>query len=172
METLKQDIVKELNGIFSNVRSVVLADFRGLNVASLTVLRRHCKASSVNFRVVKNTLAKIASKDTPIEKLVEYFKGPVSIAISYDDDLMPAKVLVDYANKDSNLRVLGGLIGGKVINAEEVALCSKLSSKEVLLSKMLATIKSPISGFVQVMGGVLREFIYALEAIKVKKSGN
>lgn len=161
--------VEELNDKFKKVKSAVFSDFTGLNVTQITDLRRKLRAASIEFKVVKNTLALRASQETDFEKLSEYFSGPTSVAISYEDVVAPAKVIVEYSKRQPALKIKGGILDGEKVGAEKIRDLAKLPSREVLLSMLLSTFQSPISGFVGTLEGILRQFIYTLEGIKSQK---
>jgi large subunit ribosomal protein L10 len=161
--------VEELSEIFTNARSVVLNDFTGLNVERISELRRLCEKAGVEFRVVKNTLAKRSIKGTPAEDLEQYFDGPTALAISREHENVSAKILVKFAEEYELPRLKAGVVEGKVIDATAVLALAKLPSKKELLSTLLGGIKSPGNRFVSVLQGPLRNLLYALNAIAEKK---
>jgi large subunit ribosomal protein L10 len=161
--------VEELSDKFKRVKSAVFTDFTGLNVAQITELRKQLRDASIEFRVVKNTLALRASKDTAFEKVSEYFAGPTSVAISYKDVVAPAKVIVQYSKNQPNLKIKGGILEGEKVGAGKIEELAKLPSREVLLSMLLSAFQSPISGFVYTLEGILRNLVYTLEGIKGQK---
>ena len=167
----KQKVVKDLNAVFGKAASAVLANYQGITASDLAVLRAHLKSRSLDFRVIKNTLTKKAVKDTPFEALESDLKGPVSILVSYDDPIAPAKALADYAKTkpEKNPEILCGLVDGKKISPEEVKVLSNLPSKEVLISQMLSVFQGPTTQFVGVFSSLLRKLVGTLEAIKEKK---
>jgi len=161
--------VEELAEIFSKARAVVLSDFTGLNVEKISALRRLCHESGVEFRVVKNTLAKRSIKGTPAEELEQYFDGPTALAISRESENLSAKILVKFAEEYMLPRLKAGVVEGKVIDAADVLALAKLPSKEELMSKLLGGIMSPGNRLVSVLQGSLRNLLYALNAIVEKK---
>jgi large subunit ribosomal protein L10 len=160
--------VEELAEIFNNARSVVLNDFTGLNVEKISELRRLCEKADVEFRVVKNTLAKRSIKGTPAEDLEQYFDGPTALAISRESENISAKILVKFAEEYELPRLKAGVVEGKVIDATDVLALAKLPSKEELMSKLLGGIMSPGNRLVSVLQGSLRNLLYALNAIVEK----
>jgi large subunit ribosomal protein L10 len=166
-EKVKQ--VDELAEVFKEARAVVLNDFTGLNVEKISELRRLCRESGVEFRVVKNTLARRSIKGTPAEELEQYFDGPTALAISRDSANQSAKVLVKFAEEFEAPKLKAGVVEGKVIDATEVLALAKLPSKEELMSKLLGNIRSPGNRLVSVLQGSLRNFLYALNAVIEKK---
>jgi len=161
--------VEELSEIFNNARCVVLNDFTGLNVEKISALRRLCEKAGVEFRVVKNTLAKRSIKGTPAEDLEQYFDGPTALAISRESENISAKILVKFAEEYELPRLKAGVVEGKVIDATGVLALAKLPSKEELMSKLLGGIMSPGNRLVSVLQGSLRNLLYALNAIVEKK---
>ena len=166
-EKVKQ--VEELAELFKEARSVVLNDFTGLNVEKISELRRLCRESGVEFRVVKNTLARRSIKGTPAEELEQYFDGPTALAISRESENLAAKVLVKFAEEFQAPKLKAGVVEGKVIDAAEVLVLAKLPSKEELMSRLLGNIKAPGNRLVSVLQGSLRNLLYALNAVIEKK---
>ena len=164
--------VEELNGVFLKAKAAVLADYQGIEAPDLTLLRSHMRSRSVDFRVIKNTLARQASKDTPFELLDEEFSGPVSLVVSFDDAVAPAKALKEFSKSGAtkNPQVICGVVEGKKISPEQVKALADLPSKEVLISQLLAVMNGPTTQFVGALSGVLRKLVGTLEAIKEKKA--
>ena len=164
--------VEELNGLFMKAKSAVLANYQGIEAPELTALRSHMRGRSIDFRVIKNTLARQAAKNTPFELLDEEFSGPVSLVVSYEDAVAPAKALADYAKTGAQKtpKVICGVVEGKKVSPEEVKALADLPSKEALIAQLLATMNGPTTNFVGVMGGLLRKLVGTLEAIKEKKA--
>lgn len=167
----KQSVVSELKGKLSVTKGAVLTNYRGLTVAQDTQLRRKLREAGVEYRVVKNTMTRIAAQEVGIEGLEVYLEGPTAIAISDTDPVAPARVISEFIkeNKLKALEVKGGLLDGKVIDAEGVKALAELPSREVLLAQVLAGMQTPIAGFVNVLQGSIRKFVYALEAVRQQK---
>ncbi len=168
---VKEKAVEELNQVFLKATSAILANYQGMKANELTALRAHLEERRLDFRVIKNTLAQRATKNTPFEVLESEFTGPVSILVSYDDLLAPAKALSDYAKTrpEKNPDVLCGLLDGKKISPEEVKALAKLPPKDVLISQMLSVFQGPTTQFVGVFHGLLRKLVGTLEAVREKK---
>ncbi len=164
--------VEELNGLFLKAKSAVLADYQGIEAPGLTRLRGHMRSRSVDFRVVKNTLARQAVKNTPFDLLDEEFKGPVSLVISFEDMVAPAKALAEYAKSgvEKGPKVICGVVGGKKISPAEVKALADLPSREVLISQMLAVFNGPATNFIGVFGSLLRKLVGTLDAVREKKT--
>ena len=164
--------VEELNGIFLKAKSAVLANYQGIEAPELTQLRSHMRSRAIDFRVIKNTLARQAAKNTPFELLGEEFSGPVSLVVSFDDAVGPARALAEFSKLGAakNPKVICGVVEGKKVSPEQVKALADLPSKEVLISQMLATMNGPTTNFVGALGGVLRKLVGTLDAIKEKKA--
>ena len=164
--------VEELNGVFQKAQSAVLADYQGIEAVELTQLRSHMRARSVDFRVIKNTLARQAVKNTPFELLDEEFKGPISLVVSYEDLVAPAKALAEFAKSGApkSPKVICGVVEGKKITSEEVKALADMPSKEVLIAQLLAVFNGPATNFVGVFGGLLRKLVGTLDAVREKKA--
>jgi large subunit ribosomal protein L10 len=168
----KLEVVKELKEKISSANSIILTDYMGLNVAEITELRRKLHENDVDYKVCKNTLAKIAFNELEIEELDDQLKGPTAIAFSYEDPVSPAKVLIEYAEDNEKLTVKSGLVEGEFVGLEKIEELSKLPSKEELIAMLLRTMKAPITGIVRVLDGNLGKFVRVLDQIKQKKESN
>jgi large subunit ribosomal protein L10 len=167
--TQKEKIVEALHEKFSKAKTALLTDFRGLNMSAISELRSQLRDASVEYQVVKNTLAARASEGTDMSLLKDHFSGPCAVALSYEDPVAPAKVLTKFSEENKALEIKVGIVDGRVIDLDGIIRLSKLPSEEELLAKLLMTLNAPITGFVTVLGGVLRNFMGVLEAIKCQK---
>ena len=163
------DLLKEK---IASSRSVIFADYKGLNVQRVSLLRRRCREAGVEMRVSKNTLTRIAVSEIGLEDAVPYLVSSTACFYSTDDPVAPAKVL-DTFNKEYrlNLAFRGAIVEGKVVGPEGVAALVDLPSKEVLVAQVLGTINAPLVGLVNVLSGNSRNLLYALEAIRKQKAG-
>lgn len=166
----KEQVVSELAGKLASAKASFLADYRGLTVDQVNQLRGKLREVGVDYRVVKNTLLKLAAKDTGAACLEEYLAGPTAIAIAMDDPVAPAKVLSDYAKQNSKFELKAGALEGKVLSLDDIKALSDLPSREVLLAKMLGSMNAPISNFVGVLAAVPRSLVQVLAAIQDKKA--
>ena len=132
----KREFVKQFNSILKDKDFMLVADYKGLNVSQISSLRDKISSANSNFRVAKNTLAKMAIKNTNFEMLDKLFVGPTSIAYS-DDPVSTSKVLVDFAKDNENLRILGGAMGEKELTVDEIKTLASLPSLEVMRSMLL-----------------------------------
>ena len=167
----KQAMVADLKDIFVNAKGVVFTAYTGITVAQDTKLRRKFREAGVESRVIKNTMAMIAAKETEKEGLLPTFEGATAMAFSKEDAVAPAKVLADFAKEEKleALQVKAGLVEGSVIDAAGVKALADLPPREVLVAQVLAGMQSPIVGFVNVLQGTIRNLVYALEAVRKQK---
>lgn len=142
----KKAVVAEISAEVAKAQTIVVAEYRGIGVASMTQLRKQARESGVYLRVLKNTLARRAVQDTPFAGLADQMVGPLVYGIS-EDPVAAAKVLHDFAKKDDKIVVKAGSYDGKVLNAAEVAQLASIPSREELLSKLLYVMKAPLSSF-------------------------
>ena len=168
---LKVEAVKELHGVFSKAKSAVVADYQGIDAPGITALRVHMRNRSVDFRVVKNTLARRAVKDTALEVLGEDFKGPISVVVGFGDVVAPAKALADFAKSGApkSPEVICGIVEGKKVSSREIQAIADLPSREELISKMLSVFQGPTTNFAGVFSSLLRKLVGTLDAVREKK---
>lgn len=165
----KQQAVSALRDKFSGAKIALLTDFCGLTVADMTDLRKKFRAASVEYRVVKNNLAKIASKGTALEPLMDHFEGPTAVALSLEDVAAPAKILSEAAKKLKNLEIRSGVMDGTVLGRDEIARIAALPSRDELLGMFLRVLQAPLTGLTTVLHAPLRNLLNALHALKAKK---
>jgi large subunit ribosomal protein L10 len=168
-KALKQDLVKEINDRFKANPTVMVIEYKGLSVKEMQRIRRQLKRAKAEFRVVKNSLLRIASKETGIERINDLFEGPTAVAICDDDPASVAKVFVDAMKAYPAVRLKGGVVDGKVIGSEEVTRLSRLPSKEVLLSQFVGMLTNPIANFMGVLTELQRSLLYVLNSLKEVK---
>jgi len=169
----KSDIVKEFNEVFKANPSVVLVEYKGLSVKELEGLRTNLKGADTRLTVVKNTLLKIAAKDTKIEQLSDQLAGPTAIAVCQSDATAAAKVFVDSAKDLPSLVIKGGIIEGNVVSLDEITAISKLPSRQEMMAQLLGALTSPMSNLLGSLTQIQTKLLYALEAVKdAKEQGN
>jgi len=165
----KVAMVQEIRDRLSRAQGAVITDYRGLNVGEITELRKQLREAGVEFKVLKNTLTILAAREAGVEDIVPYLTGPTAIAFGYDDPVVAAKIISEFAKKNKDLEIKGGLVEGKVLGPEGVKALADLPSREVLLSMVLRAMQGPIAGMLNVLQGNIRNFVYALEAVRKKK---
>jgi large subunit ribosomal protein L10 len=169
----KQQIVAELHDKLQRAQAVFLADFRGMSVGKATEIRNELRKAAVEYRVVKNTLLELASRNTDKASLAAHYAGPTAIALSYDDPVAAAKVLSRFAREpQSTFKLKAALLAGKEITVSDIQVLADLPGREQLLAKLLGTLQAPTVGFVSVLAALPVGFVRALEAIRIKKEGN
>ena len=171
VNSVKVEMVEELHDMFSRAKSAVVANYQGIDAEGITALRVHMRSRSVDFRVVKNTLALRAVKDTSLEVLGEDFKGPISILVGFEDAVAPAKALADFAKSvaTKSPEVICGVVEGKKVSPGEVQALAELPSREELISQMLSVFQGPTTNFAGVFSSLLRKLVGTLDAVREKK---
>lgn len=165
----KEALAKDLSNDIKASKSVVICDYKGMNVSEMGELRSSFREKDAKMQVAKKTLMSIALKDADVDLETKQMEGQLAIVFG-QDEVSPSKILYEYAEKNDNLNILGGVLEGKAITESEIVNLAKLPSKEELLAKVVGSINAPISGFVNVLNGNLRNFVFALSAIKEAKS--
>jgi len=169
LEEKKQKVV-ELEALLKATKTGVLVDYRGLSVADDTELRNKLRAAGVTYSVIKNRLIKFALEGANLAELEPILKGPTALATSADDVVAPAKVLHDFAKENELLEIKGGFMEGKVVDIATIKQLATLPSKEVLLSKLLGSLQSPMYGLANVLQGNISGLARALGAAAAKAS--
>lgn len=166
----KKQIVADLSEKLKNSVAGVVVDYKGINVADDTKLRKELREAGVDYFVVKNTLLSRAAAIAGIEGLDPVLEGTTALALSAEDHVVAARVLCKFAETNKNLKPKAGFVEGKVMSAAEVENLSKLPSKEVLVAQALSGLNAPITGFVTVLNGTIKGLVVALNAIAEKQS--
>lgn len=151
---LKKPVVDEISEKIKDAQAVVLVDHRGLTVAQDTELRKKLREEGVTYKVYKNTMMNFAFKGTDFEQLEDLLNGPSAMAVSTNDPAAPARVLYDFAKTAKALEIKGGVIEGKFYDAQAMSEIAAIPSKEVLLSKLLGSMQSPIANFARVINQI------------------
>jgi len=165
----KAEKVTALHTKFVDAKAAILADYSGLNVQQMAELRSQLREAVVELHVVKNTLARRAVEETSFLPLADHFVGPTSVAFSQHDAVAMAKALMEYAKKEPKLNVRVGFVEGQLLAPGQITALAELPPREVLVGRMLASMQSPVTGFVGVLQGVLRQLVYALQAVRDAK---
>lgn len=165
----KKKIVEEIKEKVDSAQSIVLVDYRGLNVEELTELRKKCIEAGVDYKVYKNTMMRFAFKEAGFENFNEYLTGPNAVAFSYEDPIQAAKITSNFSEDHDDLEIKVGIVDGKIVDVNEIKALASLPSKDVLIAKVLGGLNAPITGFVNVLQGNIRNLVYALNAVKEKQ---
>ena len=164
----KKAVVAEVSAQVGTAQSIIVAEYRGLEVGVMTDLRAKARKAGVYLRVLKNTLVRRAVKDTPFEKLAENMVGPLVYVIS-PDPVASAKVLNDFAKANDSFVIKAGGLPNAVISAKEVTALANLPAREQLLATLLGTMQAPTAKFVQTLNEVPGRFVRALAAVRDQK---
>ena len=148
---LKQPVVEEISAGIKDAQSVVLVDYRGLTVEQDTQLRKSLREAGVTYKVYKNTFMTRAFKDTAFEGLSQYLEGPSAVAISTEDATAPARVLAEFAKNADKLEIKAGVVEGTVYDAKGISAIASIPSREVLISRLLGSMQSPVTNFARVI---------------------
>lgn len=151
LKSEKEEMIKELSDKFSRAKAVVVTEFRKVDVATVTRLRRKLREGGVELKVLKNTLAKRAAKGTSVEKVSDDFVGPVQIAISYGDVVAPAKILTEFLKDLETIKVKSAVIEGVKQDVEGVKALAKLPGLPELRAKILGVINQPAGKLVRTL---------------------
>ena len=151
---IKQPIVDEISATIKDAQSVVVVDYRGLTVAQDTQLRKQLREANVSYKVYKNTLVSRAIKGTEFESLNEVLEGPNAFAVSTEDATAPARILAEFAKKNPELEIRAGIVEGTYYDANAMKAIAAIPSRDVLISKLLGSLKSPITNLARVLNQI------------------
>ncbi|OGC93276.1 MAG: 50S ribosomal protein L10 [candidate division Zixibacteria bacterium RBG_16_53_22] len=163
---------KELAGLkekMANARQIIITDHTGINVADMTILRRKLRNARSEMRISKNTLLRLAVKDTGMSSLAEHFNGPTSIIFGYDDPSVPAKIIYDSIKDNEKPRFKAIFYDGRMYGADSLKTFAELPPREVVLATLIGTVQAPISQFIMVLEAATREFVGTLDAVAKSK---
>jgi large subunit ribosomal protein L10 len=164
----KKAVVAEISAQVAKAKSIIVAEYRGLEVGRMTELRAKARKSGVYLRVLKNTLARRAVEGTPFAGLSQHMKGPLVYGIS-TDPVASAKVLNEFAKANERLVIRAGAMENAVISAKEVTTLATMPSREELIAKLLGTMQAPIAQFARTLNEVPSRFVRTLAAIRDKQ---
>ncbi|EFI41459.1 MULTISPECIES: 50S ribosomal protein L10 [Peptoniphilus] len=167
---MKTQTVDEIKEKIEAAKSIVLVNYRGLNVEEVTELRTKYRAANVDYKVYKNTMMRRAFEELGFDGVLEFLKGPSAVAFSMEDPVSAAKISSEFAKDHEELEIKSGIVDGKVITVKEIDDLAKLPPKEVLIAQVLGGLNAPIQGLVNVLNGNIRGLAVVLQAIADKKS--
>ena len=151
---LKEAKVAEIKEKLEKSKAVVLSKYQGLTVEEDTDLRKKLREAGIEYKVYKNTLVILAVKELGLNGIVEYLEGPVSVAFGYEDVTVAARVLNDFAKDHNKLELKAGIVEGEIYDESKIKQLATIPPKEVLIAKLLGSIKSPISSFARVLSAI------------------
>lgn len=164
----KKAVVAEISAQVAKAKTIVVAEYRGLEVGRMTELRAKARKSGVYLRVLKNTLARRAVEGTPFAGLTQHMKGPLVYGMSADP-VATAKVLNEFAKANEKLVIRAGAMPNAVISAQEVTALATMPSREELLAMLLGTMQAPIARFARTLNEVPARFARTLAAVRDKR---
>lgn len=151
---LKQPIIQEISDTIKDAQSVVVVDYRGLTVAEDTQLRKQLREAGVSYKVYKNTYVSRAVEGTDFESLRDVLEGPSAFAVSTDDATAPARVISEFAKKAPKLEIKAGVVEGTYYDAEGMKAIAEIPSRDVLVSRLLGSLQSPITNLARVLNQI------------------
>lgn len=161
-------VIEEVAGQVAKAQSIIIAEYRGLDVASVTVLRKQARESGVYLRVLKNTLVRRAIADTSFDGLSDQLVGPLMYAVS-EDPVAAAKTMADFAKTNPSLVIKGGAMPNSLLDEAGVKALASMPSRDELLAKLLGTMQAPITQFVRTLNEVPTKFVRGLAAVRDQK---
>jgi len=165
----KAAVVEEIGAKVADAEAIIVAEYRGLEVEAMTVLRRKARESGVYLRVLKNTLARRAVAGTPFEVLAGELSGPLVYGLS-SDPVSAARVLNDFAKGNPKLVLKAGAMKNSLMDADAVKALATMPSREELLAKLLGTMQAPVATFVRTLNEVPGRFVRTLAALEKQKA--
>jgi large subunit ribosomal protein L10 len=150
--TEKEEVIGELHAKMAKARAAIVAEPKGLDVETITALRKKLRDNKVEYRVVKNTLAKRAAKGTSVEVVSDKFVGPTAIVMSYDDVVAPAKLLAEFMKDRENFAIRAAVVEGKLVDAKGVAALAKLPGINELRAQILGMLAQPATKIARIVG--------------------
>jgi large subunit ribosomal protein L10 len=169
----KEQVIKELADNLSKSTIIIATDYRGLTAKDMVQLRRKLRESGIEYKVAKNTLTRFAAEKTGQNQLGDLLSGPVAIAFGYDDELLPAKILNDFIKSSgSSLKITGGLLGDKMLTADDISNLASIPSKEILIARFVGQLAAPLQSLHTLLSSPMRGLIYALQARSQQIEGN
>lgn len=165
----KSEAVEVLKDKFSRAKGVVLTGYKGMTVAEMGELRDELRKDELEYKVVKNTLARIACKGTSVEPAREHITGPIGMAVGYADAAQVAKSVTGYAKKNEKFEIIGGVIEGAYCDVSQLKKIADLPSREVLLSMMAGTFNAPATKMAGLLNATVARLGYALSAVRDQK---
>lgn len=169
-KTKKTKIVEELIDRLKRQKITILSDFSGVSVSKFQTLRRLLKKDQAEYKVAKKTLFDRAFQEAGVNLKTKKLQGEIGATFGYGDETAPAKALFKFSKKNETFKILGGILGNRLLNTKEVLLLAKLPSREVLLGQLLGVLQSPVRGLVTVLEGNIKNLVVLLNKIRGAKS--
>ncbi|MBN2460447.1 MAG: 50S ribosomal protein L10 [Candidatus Cloacimonetes bacterium] len=176
VQSYKIDAVSNVKSRLENAKSIILVDYKGVNIEEVDELRTRMRNAGVDYFVSKNTFIKIALNELGIKELDDYLAGPTAVAVTRIDEVAPARELANFKKdvtqeKDyPSFKI--GFVDGRLMDAQKLSILAELPGKEVLIAQILQSLNSPVAGFIGVLQGILRKLVLVVDAIAEKKAKN
>ena len=171
LKSEKEEMIKDLSEKFARVKTAVVAEFSKVDVETVTKLRAKLRDGKVEYKVLKNTLAKRAAKGTVVEAIAEDFVGPIALAISYDDVIAPAKILSEFIKDMETIKVKSAVVDGKRIDANGVKALAKMPGLPELRAQLLGMLNQPAGKLVRTIAAPGSQLARVLQAHADKSQG-
>ncbi len=168
-KAFKSEKIDAMKEKFEKAQVAVVTEYKGYSVEEITTLRRNLQKEGGDYMVTKNTLAKIAAKGTNYEAIADLCKGPIALAFGFEDQVSPAKVVSKFIKDSKKGEIIGAVLEGNLLSADEAKALANLPSKEELYAKMLGSINSPASGIVGSVNAVMASLTRAIAAVRDQK---
>ena len=169
-KAFKQDKVSLIKEKIDKAQVAIVTEYKGYSVEEITKLRRSIQKDGGDYMVTKNTLAKLAIKDTPYEVLAETLTGPIALAFGFEDQVAPAKALSNFIKETKKGEIVAAAMDGRLMSADEAKALATLPSKEEIYAKMLGCVNSPATGIVGSINAVMASLTRAVAAVRDQKS--
>jgi large subunit ribosomal protein L10 len=168
----KKESISEIKRYLENNLNAVVTDYRGLNVAEISQLRRQLLELGITYKIAKNTLMRIVTGQLNLEDMNPYLVGPTAIAFNIEDPAQAAKLFQKFVKEHASLKIKAGLLDGRVISADQIKTLAALPGKEVLLSMLLGTMNAPVTAFARVINAPVQGLATVLQRIQESKAAS
>lgn len=160
----KKEIIKDLTDKLKKQKSVVFSDYTGLSVNQAQELRAKLREEGIDYVVAKKTLIDLALKEAGFKDIsVKDLKGQISVTCGYEDEVLPAKTLYDFAKGNQSLKILSGIVSGQHMSEDQVIELAQLPTKQELLAKLVGSLAAPMSGMLNALESNIKSLIYILK---------
>lgn len=169
-KAFKQNKIESIKDKIAKAKVAIVTEYKGFSVDEITTLRRKLQKEGSDYTVTKNTLAKLAVKGTEYEVLTEVFKGPIALALGFEDEVSSAKIVANFIKEAKKGEIIAAALDGKLLSANEAKALANLPSREEIYAKMLGCINSPASGIANTTNGVLTKLVRTMAAVRDAKT--
>lgn len=169
-KAFKQNKIESIKDKIAKAKVAIVTEYKGFSVDEITTLRRKLQKEGSDYTVTKNTLAKLAVKGTEYEVLTEVMKGPIALALGFEDEVSSAKIVANFIKEAKKGEIIAAALDGKLLSAAEAKALANLPSREEIYAKMLGCINSPASGIANTTNGVLTKLVRTMAAVRDAKT--